>query len=189
MEFNRKQKIVIYSVAAMSAFTLGRFSVPTVKETKTEITTETKTESKNDSSTSETNFNKTNKEINKKNNKIYIKVETILPDGTRRIETKIVDKGTITVDTSNNSSSDRKTDSSSETQTGTAQITKTETKTEVNKSNNNLSVLMGKNIKDFSETPTFGAHFSKKLLGPLAVGAFGLSNGTIGFSIGVEFWK
>ena len=36
-------------------------------------------------------------------------------------------------------------------------------------------------------TPSYGLHVTKEVLGPITVGAFGMTNGTLGLSIGVTF--
>lgn len=46
-----------------------------------------------------------------------------------------------------------------------------------------LSVLVG---TDFSN-PVYGLHVNKELLGPITVGVFGLTNKTLGVSIGLNF--
>ena len=50
----------------------------------------------------------------------------------------------------------------------------------------NISALAGLDTgRGF--VPTYGISASKELIGPIAVGAFGLTNGTIGISVGVNF--
>lgn len=50
----------------------------------------------------------------------------------------------------------------------------------------NISALAGLDTgRGF--TPTYGISANKELIGPITVGAFGLTNGTIGVSVGVNF--
>jgi hypothetical protein len=50
----------------------------------------------------------------------------------------------------------------------------------------NISALAGLDTgRGF--VPTYGISASKELIGPITVGAFGLTNGTIGLSVGVNF--
>jgi len=51
----------------------------------------------------------------------------------------------------------------------------------------NISVL---GANDFSRgllVPTYGLSFNKEFIGPVTIGAFGLMNGVIGVSIGLDF--
>lgn len=50
----------------------------------------------------------------------------------------------------------------------------------------NISALAGLSF-DGTFKPAYGASVSKELIGPLIVGAFGLTNGTIGLSLGLNF--
>lgn len=177
MEPDKKKKATILLVTLLVGIGIGRFAAPT----KTIEKTETKTETKTNTSSSETNTNKANQEIDKKNNKIYVRVETILPDGTRRIETKIVDKGTITIDTSSNGSDNKNTTTTTDTATSAATEKILERGGTVD-----IFALASKDINNLSSPPAFGGLISKKVLGPIAVGAFGLSNGVAGISLGVQ---
>lgn len=50
----------------------------------------------------------------------------------------------------------------------------------------NISALAGLDTgRGF--VPTYGISASKELIGPITVGAFGLTNGTIGVSVGLNF--
>jgi hypothetical protein len=50
-----------------------------------------------------------------------------------------------------------------------------------------MSVLAGKNVSSLSAAPTYGASVGYRLLGPVTVGGFGLTNGTVGLSLGLSF--
>lgn len=153
---SEKSKIIFYIVVLVGLFALGRYSAPeTVKIEKQVIEVEKKTK---------------DKETNKKNNKIYIKVETILPDGTRRIETKIVDKGTITIDATETSENEK------------------ETKEEKTVSKTRPVIVYGGggvNLLGNSTGPEFTAGVQKSILGPIYLGGYGTSKGTLGVTIGL----
>jgi hypothetical protein len=107
----------------------------------------------------------TTKEINKDVDTHKTTVITKTPDGK--------EVTTITEDTSSKSKSD------SDTKTD---VTITAPKT----SAVNISLLAGLDTgRGF--VPTYGISANKELIGPVTVGAFGLTNGTIGLSIGVNF--
>lgn len=90
------------------------------------------------------------------------------PDGTTKTITKIVE----------DSNTKKETNSKSETHVDqTVTTPKTNTL--------NVSALVGADIKTL--TPVYGASVSKQFLGPVTIGAFGLTNGTVGASIGVNF--
>jgi hypothetical protein len=50
----------------------------------------------------------------------------------------------------------------------------------------NVSALMSIDIKE-KIVPLYGLSVSKEILGPITVGVFGLTNGTLGVSIGMNF--
>jgi hypothetical protein len=51
----------------------------------------------------------------------------------------------------------------------------------------NISALVANDFSRGVLVPTYGVSVSKQLLGPVTVGGFGLTNGTIGISIGINF--
>lgn len=50
----------------------------------------------------------------------------------------------------------------------------------------NISALVSNNIHE-PLNPIYGISVSKEFIGPVTIGAFGLTNGTVGLSIGVNF--
>lgn len=62
---------------------------------------------------------------------------------------------------------------------------KVQTIAKANKSN--LSVLASIDYTKSQLTPVYGVSFSKEVLGPITVGAFILTNKTVGLSIGYSF--
>lgn len=93
------------------------------------------------------------------------------PDGT----VKIVDQITQVANT--------KTDTVSDS------ITHTDTTVTPPKTNTlNISALVANDFsKGIGIFPTYGVSVSKEILGPVTVGVFGLTNGTAGISIGLNF--
>jgi hypothetical protein len=52
----------------------------------------------------------------------------------------------------------------------------------------NISALVANNFSHgLGITPTYGVSVSKEILGPVTIGAFGLTNGVVGVSIGLSF--
>jgi len=51
----------------------------------------------------------------------------------------------------------------------------------------NISGLASLDLSTRSVMPVYGASISKEILGPVTVGVFGLTNGVIGVSIGLDF--
>ena len=64
--------------------------------------------------------------------------------------------------------------------------TKSQTVTVKGGSKINLSALVGTSIHDLG-IPLYGISVSKEFVGPLTLGVFGLTNGTIGLSVGINF--
>lgn len=54
------------------------------------------------------------------------------------------------------------------------------------KSKLNISALVATSIHEVG-VPAYGISVSKEFIGPITVGAFGLTNGTLGVSIGLNF--
>lgn len=68
--------------------------------------------------------------------------------------------------------------------------TRTETsknQTVVARSKLSASLLVANDFSTRLFQPIYGAHVSKEILGPITVGVFGLSNATVGLSVGLNF--
>lgn len=50
----------------------------------------------------------------------------------------------------------------------------------------NLSLIVGLDLTD-PHKPAYGLSLTKQVLGPVTVGAYGLTNGVVGLSLGVNF--
>jgi lipopolysaccharide export LptBFGC system permease protein LptF len=59
--------------------------------------------------------------------------------------------------------------------------------TPTSKSKLNISILGAEDFSKGFTQPTYGLSVNKEVLGPVTVGAFGLMNGTVGISVGLDF--
>lgn len=158
----RNQWIAL-GLALLTSYAFGRWSAPvkTITETKI-IEVEKKTKDSN------TNTNKdTHKETTV--------TETIHPDGTREVVTKTTE--------------DTKTDKTkSEKTTEEREKEKTALK-EVERSSSKVTISALAGVGSVLNNPViiYGGSVSRPILGPIALGAFGLTNGVFGLSIGLVF--
>jgi hypothetical protein len=111
-------------------------------------------------------------------NKETVIVETVYPDGTIKRETRIIDKGTIKVAVEKEGSK-------------SSEKTTTVSKEQLQVSDNkqwNVSVLAGTDKLSYNDLKLdYGLHVQKTILGPFSLGAFGLTNGSVGLSVGGSF--
>ena len=110
------------------------------------------------------------KKTNKKTNKTTIRLVTIKPDGTKTVETKIVDNSELIVDQSKQSD---KTEVSS----------KTDEKSKVVERDKESTIISAA----YKLPGVYGAAIDKRLLGPVWVGGFGFIDGTFGLKLGLGF--
>lgn len=94
--------------------------------------------------------------------------ETKHPDGTDTIVTQI-----------DQTTTDAKTEQIDTTIKATTSVTPVKTL--------NISVLGANDFHESVFKPTYGLSVTKPLIGPLTIGAFGLMNGVVGVSIGLDF--
>lgn len=107
------------------------------------------------------------KTTNKHDNRTYIRIVTTHPDGTKTVETRIIDKDTtLTID---NTTTDSKKDVSTVTD---------KEKTSIYGSNVIVSLGMDTDL-------SYNASVQKKIIGPLYLGVFGTTSRIFGFNIGV----
>lgn len=159
-----KYKIIIALVAVLTAFAFGRYSAPEkVKiETRT-IEVEKKTTD-------------TNKTVDRNKRLKTVTVIEERPDGTKVTTT------TTTVDT------DTKSNTDTATKDDIAKNTETTKETTRGGNRVTISALAGAKVS-FSDpwTPVYGGMVNKELLGPITIGAFGLSDGVGGVALGLTF--
>lgn len=113
-------------------------------------------------------------------------------------------ENTVITDTSKNTETDTTKNTTIEKRPDGSEVTKiieeTTTKTEERKQQEkkmeelitaarrsvNISGLLGYDLSA-KPLPIYGASFSKEFIGPITLGAWGLTNGSLGISIGVNF--
>lgn len=153
-----KKLIGLAVLASLVAFAFGRYSAPT------KVVTETKTvevEKKTETKDTDTQQNVKRTIVRKK-----------LPNGE---EIEVEKDETVTKKEQEDKTTDNK------------QVTSDKTSETIrNASSTQLSVLGGYKGFDFT-SPIIGGHISRSLVGPLTVGAWGLSNATYGLSVGLSF--
>ena len=156
-----KYKVVIVVISLASSFAIGRYTVPEKVRIETKIV---EVEKKSDSK---------EQDSNKNNHKKIVIVRVVKPDGEKQTTVTSTDESTENKKNVEKVSSD-------------TQIAK-EDKKEVtgNQQKVTISALVGGDIT--TRLPVYGLSITRPILGPLTVGLFGLSNGSIGASVGLTF--
>lgn len=157
-----KTKVIAYLVAALTIFAFGRWSAP--EKIRIEKETLKVDVEKTDTTT----------RIKVDENKRITEVEIVKPDGTV-IKKKTVDIGNSSETNNQNSTEKNKTE-----------LTK-ETKVVERNGRITLSMIAGLEISNLKGPVAFGGHITKPIFGPITLGAFGLSNGMVGLSLGLQF--
>lgn len=155
-----KYKVIICGVLIAGAFAAGRYSV-SAPEIKTEISEQKKEEIVTDK-----------KQDVKTHTETKI-VEVKTPDGVDTKTTTIAEIKDVLEDTKKN---DKVQDDTQIKQDVIPPKTNTL----------NLSVLAATTTGQFG-TPIYGASVTKEIVGPVTAGAFFLTNGTVGVSVGMSF--
>jgi hypothetical protein len=169
MEVSLKTLIIASTVILVSGLAIGRFTLPAKVVTKTQIQIQTQEVVK-----VQTQYVQT-----KDANKDYIRTETKQPDGTIVIKTEIVDKS-ITHTDDEKVTNDMKSSNTTVTQDKTITFAKNDWHISA------LASPSGDN-KLLNSSLAYGAHVERRIIGPFYLGAFGLSNNTMGLSVGVSF--
>jgi hypothetical protein len=117
----------------------------------------------------ETNKVTDNKDENKQTHTVTTVVTTKEPDGS-----------TKTTETDDTTISDKIQDKSQDTKVDQTVVTQPTSK------KLNISALVSPGLESGIRM-AYGASISKEVLGPITVGAFGLTNGVLGLSIGLDF--
>jgi len=157
-----RKKLIGVGILVLVAYAFGRYSVPERVEIKKEIVTV------------EVEKKETHKDQSVDQNKKKTEIELTRPDGTKY-------KKVIT-------QTDKKTDTQiDQTVEREKEQTQRESTVIENPRRLNLSVLAGPNFTNFKEPLVYGGHVSRPFLGPITLGIWGLSNGTGGASIGLQF--
>lgn len=155
--------IKYYLLVAAVAFSLGWYVTPakTITVTKT-VEVEKSTKDKD-----------TEAERNK--HKETTVTEVVKPDGTKETTTKTVE----------DTSTAKKSNESYTSESSTSNSTSKEISRE--KASVTISALAGVKLTDLVAPPVYGVSVTKSILGPIVVGVFGLTNSTMGCSIGLSF--
>lgn len=154
-------KVFIVIVIFLVGLAIGRFSLPAKVITKTETKIVEKI------------VEATHKDI--KTDTVVVITETTDKEGVKTKKTVITDKTKTEVDI------DKK--------TNTNTTAKTEKIVQYDKNSLVISALVGTDTfsSGGSSNPIFGGHVQKRLIGPIYMGIWGLSNKTFGASIALTF--
>lgn len=161
METKYKIAIALVVVAIATSFAVGRYTVSEKIKIETKIVeVEKKTEKKD-------------QDVNKAERKETTITESVKPDGTKETTTKIIE--------------DTNTNKNTKVDTVQNDTTKTDASKTIEKGGSrlNISALGGYDI--IKGVPVYGASISKDVIGPVSAGLWGLSNATVGISVGLSF--
>lgn len=161
MELSNRNKAIIVGVSLATAFVIGRYTVPEKVKIETKIVEVEKKSTDSDVGV------KTDK-----HKKVTI-TKTTKPDGEK----------TVTITKTDDDSSDVNVNNKQTTQTTTDKDTLKEITAAGSKLT--ISALAGFDLGTMK--PTYGASFTKPILGPITIGGFILSNGSCGGSLGLTF--
>lgn len=156
-----KYKVIGVTVSLVTAFAFGRYTVPEHIKIETKVV---EVERKKES---------IDKDVNQNKRKETTITETVKPDGTKEVTTKIIED-TVKEDKSKVAKVE-------------ADTKKEDTVKDIKKESGrvDISALAG---YDFNKGQmTYGASVSRPILGPITLGAWGLVNGTVGMSAGLQF--
>lgn len=152
-----RYKVIISIVIVTVAFASGRYTTPTKTVIETKIVEVEKKQTKED--------------VKKDRNKKTTVVEISKPNGEKQTTTTIDE--TVVLDRQRDTTVTKDTTKESESKTVTG-----DSKTSIN-------AMFG--IDFDGKTPVYGGSVSKPVVGPIAIGIFGLTNKTLGCTIGVVF--
>jgi len=162
---------ILYTLGAVAtlviAFVAGRYSAPATVETRTEYLTRTQVVRTT--------------HVRQVTDTKWKTVVVTKPDGSS-VATSVGETHT-----------DTKTSETAHSSSDTKSVASN--KTEISRPDWQISALVGVNGRSVLNainstgplTPTFGVHVSRRVLGPVSAGAFGLSSGDVGLSIGLNF--
>lgn len=154
------KRLAAGAVLIVVAFAFGRYSAPEKVKVET-VTVEV------EKKTAETD---TSKERNRRKETTTRKERR--PDGTEIEHTTVVEDSKTEVDSRKTVHTDKTVDTR-------------QTREEYRSSGVSLGALGAVNVSD--GRLSYGAYLQKDVVGPLSLGAFGLTSGTVGLSIGIRF--
>lgn len=153
-----KYKVVLAAIALLGAFAAGRYLAPEkIKIEKQIVEVEKKS---------------SNKDAEKNTRKTTTVTKTTYPDG--RVEER-----TVVVEETDRKSSSTTVSEGSKTENEVTEVTHSSSRV-------TISALAGAPTSSL-QLPVYGVAISKPVLGPITVGAWGLSSGVIGASLGLTF--
>lgn len=152
-----KIKVIVAAVSLLTAFAVGRWACPAKIIAKT-VTVDVE---KKQTDTEKAKDTQTHTTV----------VETRQPDGTEEKTTTTDTNTTVHTDT-------QVTDNTTKS---------TETDKTVTYSKQTLTIMGLYGIPVTGGTPVYGGSVTKEILGPISIGLWGLSNATLGGSIGLTF--
>lgn len=153
-----KYKLIIGAIALLAAFAIGRYLSPT------KVVTETKVVEIEKKSTQTNEDDDKHKETTTK--------EVIKPDGTKETTTTTVEDDKKKTSTSEKDIASSKTDTTKEVSRSISRTT--------------LSALGGVVLPGTPQV-VYGGMIQKDVLGPFNIGVYGLTNKTVGASVGISF--
>lgn len=162
MTLSIKTIVIVSLILASTAYAAGRWSAPE----RVQIVTKTVEVEKKviDAKT----------DLEKDKHKETVVTETVNPDGTKSTVTKTVE--------------DTKTGKKTETSTvdDTSKASDTVKETLYSSSKVTVSLLAGMSLSG-PITPVYGLSLTRPVLGPITFGAWGLTSGVVGLSVGLTF--
>lgn len=161
-----KKGLIVLVIFATGA-AVGRFSLPAKIVEKEKIVVQEKIVEKKVEV----------KDVKKKDHKIYVRIEHTSPDGTKTVETRIMDD-------KSSDSSDKTTDDKTDNKTTTDEKSK---ETVYAQQSLIVSLLADETFNKGIAGPNFGLMVQKRLIGPVYFGAFGLMDKSFGLSLGLAF--
>lgn len=111
-----------------------------------------------------------------------VRVETVTVEVTKEVAKK--EKKTVKIKENIDGSKETVIVTDTETDEKSHSNSQMDTKEVINGSKFNISVLAGTSVP---VNMVFGVSANKAILGPITAGAWGLSNGTVGLSLGLNF--
>ena len=160
------KKILIILAVLGVGMAIGRFSLPAKVVEKETIVYQDRIVEK----TVENKATKQNK------HKTYVKFESIKPDGTKTIETRIVD----------NSVSKTNDNKTNDTTTETTSKTEKSKETTYSRQDTIISILADIQLGTLA-TPSYGLMVQKRIIGPIYINGFGMSDKTVGIGASIGF--
>lgn len=158
-----KLKVTIVIVTVLSSYALGRYTAPVKIQTETKIVEVEK------------KVQDVKQDVSKDTHKKTTVVVERDPSG--------ASKTTTTID--EDTDYDKKT--KSDTINNTSKLSDTKKIVEKEKGHTTIMALSGININSSQKDLAYGLGVNRTILGPIAIGVFGMTNGIAGCSVGLEF--